>query len=127
MAMNNTLRGWGAARWGVLLVSAFLVAGCQTRTQTQWDSRVGVYTYDQAVQELGPPERSTKLADGSTVVEWITRRGYTKPAPSAGVMYGSGYPYGSGPLVANTYSPPSVVRLTFGPDHKLSTWKKIMR
>ena len=52
------------------------LAGCATQ-RVDWAARVGHYTYDQAVAEMGPPDKQAKLADGTTVGEWLVNRGYT--------------------------------------------------
>ena len=65
---------------GKLSIAAFLfsifvfIVGCKSPPPVDWNSRVGVYTYDQAVIELGPPDKKAKLDDGKTVAEWITHR-----------------------------------------------------
>ena len=46
---------------GVVL-SLLLAGGCTTKPQVDWNARVGSFTYDQAVVELGPPDRVTELA-----------------------------------------------------------------
>lgn len=51
-----------------------MVTGCATQ-KINWAGRVGAYTFDQAVVELGPPDKQAKLTDGSVVAEWLTRRG----------------------------------------------------
>ena len=101
--------------------------GCAS-TKIDWNSRIGNYTYDQAVVELGPPDKSAKLSDGSIVAEWMTRRGYS--GGSVGVMYGSGYPYYHYHPWYHFYEPPSpdyFIRLTFGPDGKLQAYKRVVR
>ena len=60
--------GWVVAGWLVLLT------GCAT-PRIDWQARVGHYTYDQAILELGPPEKSATLTDGSVVADWLTQRG----------------------------------------------------
>lgn len=55
---------------GMLGAASLILAGCQTAPPANWASRVGSYTYDQAVAELGPPTSTTKLANGSTVAQW---------------------------------------------------------
>jgi hypothetical protein len=50
---------------------AFLLSACAT-DKTNWQSRIGSYTYDQAVIELGPPDKEAKLTDGTKVAEWLT-------------------------------------------------------
>jgi hypothetical protein len=84
---------------------------------------VGHYSYDQAVVELGPPDRQAKLDDGTIVAEWLTGRGTT-------YIYGTGAPYGpytgGGTATAQT-TPNRFMRLTFGTDGKLAGWKKVYK
>src|SRR5262245_20080627 len=67
------------------------MAGCATAPKIDWNSRIGTYTHDQAILELGPPDRAATLTDGSKVVEWLTSRGRTYGfVDSYGGLY---YPY----------------------------------
>ena len=103
------------------------LTGCAT-TKIDWNSRIGNYTYDQAVIELGPPDKYAKLTDGTIVAEWMTRRGYS--GRSAGMFSGYGYPYYFHSWPYYYYDPPSpdyFIRLTFGPDGKLQSWKPVAR
>lgn len=111
----------------LLLVAAF-ISGCKTTPPVDWDSRVGTYTYDQAVIELGPPDKQAKLDDGKTVAEWITRRSsgsglslgtgfFSGGGGGSGVGVGVGHSIGTGPG-------DKVLKLTFGSDNKLSAWSK---
>src|SRR3990172_9124999 len=91
-----------AVRTCLIVLLATLFVGCATR-KMDWAGRVGSYTFDQAVLELGPPDKQAKLTDGTTVAEWLTRRGsnrlYASPAY---------YPYWAGPsypTYIDTYSP----------------------
>ena len=125
--MNATGHGVGL-RWvlaGLLVLGA---AGCATTPRIDWASRVGTYTYDQAVLELGPPDKYAKLTDGTIVAEWVTRHGYTY---SYAPYYYPYYPGWYGPFYpgyVNTYtSPDYFLRLTFGPDGKLVAWKNHYR
>ena len=110
------------------LLSVWLLAGCASTPKVDWNARVGNFTYDQAVAELGPPDKSTKLSDGSTVADWVRRS-------SSGVSFGLGTGYsryggGMGTSTGVGVGVPvggykaSVTRLTFGPDGKLSQWSK---
>src|ERR1043166_8539424 len=67
----------GTRPFFVLLIFLVWSAGCATTPKIDWNSRIGSYTYDQAVLEFGPPDRAATLTDGTRVVEWITARGYT--------------------------------------------------
>jgi len=103
------------------LVSWF--AGCSTTKKVDWNSRVGSYTYDQAILELGPPDKQAKLTDGQTVAEWITRR-----SGGAGLTIGTGY-YGGGAGVGVSQSEGSgysdrSLKLTFDTEGRLSNWSK---
>ena len=40
-----------------------------------WDSRVGTYTYDDAVVEMGPPDREATTGNGQIICEWRTGKG----------------------------------------------------
>jgi hypothetical protein len=97
------------------------LTGCATQ-RVDWPARVGHYTYDQAVTEMGPPDKQAKLNDGTLVAEWLMDRGgtyaYNTPGP-----YGPFYP-----SYVNTYTAPSrFVRLTFGPDGQLTAWKRFYK
>jgi len=103
-----------------------LLAGCATK-KTDWNSRVGSYTYDQAVIDLGPPDKKAKLSDGKTVAEWITHRS-GGGGLSIGVGGGSyGRHGGMGVGVSQSVGSGSSdrgLRLIFGTDGKLSSWSK---
>jgi len=111
-----------------LAVLLLLLAGCATN-RIDWASHVGNYTFDQAVTEIGPPDKQARLGDGTMVAEWLTRRGYRHGF--ATTPYASGYPYGYCwpvyPSYVETYSPDYYLRLTFGPDGRLTAWKKLAR
>ena len=104
----------------ILACLCLTLAGCAT-TRVDWAARVGHYTYEQAVTDLGPPDKQAKLADGTLVAEWLTNRGYTYAYASPG-PYGPFYPG------LSTYTAPSqFLRLTFGPNGQLTTWKKLYK
>ena len=111
---------------GVLLV--LLLSGCATN-RVDWASRVGSYTYDQALLDYGPPDKTATLSDGRLVVEWLTRKGYAYTySPFA---YGYYYPYAFSPYYPGYYqtlnSPDYYLRLVFDSDQRLTTWKKFAK
>lgn len=112
-----------------IVITALLLSGCATH-RVDWGSRVGQYTYDQAVVDLGPPDKQAKLESGITVAEWLTRRGGTYAhAPFGGYGY---YPYWYGPrfypMYLDTFSTPNYfLRLIFGPDGTLTGYKKLAK
>ena len=116
--------------WHVLpVVAVLLLAGCETAPMINWGTRVGHYTFDQAVVELGPPDKQARLTDGTTVAEWLTRRGRTVSFVSSGSGYS--WPYGYGPVYPATVDtatlPDFYMRLTFGADGQLKAWQKFAR
>ena len=123
----KTIRGILFARAALLALGILLlvVSGCATK-RIDWAGRVGNYTFDQTVLELGPPDKQATLGDGSIVAEWLTRRGYPYSSPAFGYTPWSYYgPYYPG--YVDGYTPDYFLRLTFGPDAKLKSWKKVAR
>jgi hypothetical protein len=124
--MDATVVHFRAVPW-TLAVLLILFAGCATTPRIDWTSRIGVYTGDQAVLDMGPPDKQAKLADGTTVAEWLLRRGHEQVYATAGY----GYPYWNYgpfyPTYIDSYSPDYFLRLIFGPDGKLKAWKKFAR
>lgn len=121
--MKSLLSVLHIERWLLLLTLLAVVAGCATKVD--WAGRVGKYTYDQAVTELGPPDKQAKLDDGTIVADWITYRSRTQNVAVVG-GYAGGY-YG-GPVTTTTMNPPDYyLRLTFGPDGELKSWKKFSK
>jgi hypothetical protein len=111
---------------GCIAVLTLLFTGCKSTPKADWASRVGNYTYDQAVSELGPPDKEATLTDGKLVADWITGR--RRSGASVGLGMGSyGHSGGVGVGMSHGIGPGSrdqVLRLTFGPDKKLVNYVK---
>lgn len=127
--MNAKLRPL-VSLFGLVLLVAVL-AGCATGPD--WNTRIGSYTYDQAIVDMGPPDKSAKLSDGTTVAEWLAYRSGTGRAYVSGGYgyggYGWGYPYyhGSAIIVDGAPSYESFLRLVFAPDGTMRSWRKFTR
>jgi hypothetical protein len=94
------------------LIAGFLLAGCAT-TKIDWDSRISLYSYDDAISELGVPDRQATLSDGSIVGEWLQYRG--------GAYGTSHYSRWSRFQSYDVHEfPDRYLRLTFGPDKLLT-------
>ena len=107
----------------ILALAAWVGAGCATTKPIDWNSRVGSYTFDQAVTELGPPDKQAKLSDGKTVAQWITHReGGTSFSVGTGFVGGNAG-FGVGQTVGTGYSD-RVLTLTFGTNNVLAAWSK---
>lgn len=127
MSKGPMQRGWGM--WALLGIVSVLLWGCATGPKIDWNSRIGNYSYDQAVMEMGPPDRVATLTDGSRVGEWLTARG-----ASHGVVSGFGptysHPYLYGPPAYSYTDLPArdrFLRLTFAADGRLLSWQKVVR
>jgi hypothetical protein len=107
----------------LLLFLGVTFSACKSTPKVDWNSRVGNFTYDQAVAELGPPDKSAKLTDGNTVADWIKHSGGGMSFGVGTGFYGSHSAVGVGQSVGTGYAD-KVLRLTFGPDHKLVSWSK---
>lgn len=106
-----------------------LPAGCATRPTIDWSNRMGSYTYDQAVMDYGPPDKSAVLSDQTLVAEWLTGRGaYHSVGPAFGHYgpayrrhgYHPGYAFESSHIVR---TPDRHLRLIFDPAGKLQNWQ----
>jgi hypothetical protein len=107
----------------ILVLATALITGCKTTKPIDWNSRVGTYTFDQAVTDFGPPDKQTTLSDGKLVAQWITHR-YGGSSFSVGTgFYTGGVGVGVGQTTGSAY-PDRILTLTFGADGKLVTWSK---
>ncbi len=112
--------------FGILLaLASFIFAGCSSTPKVDWNSRIGNYTYDQAVTDLGPPDKTARLSNDNTVADWITHShgGGLGFGVGTGFFSGGGTAVGTGVSTSTGYTD-RVLRLTFGPDGKLLEYKK---
>jgi len=115
---------YAVVKWVVFFSLGLILSGCATQ-RVDWGGRIGNYTYDQSIVDLGPPDKSAELTDGSVVAEWLERRGYAYGYPA--YSYFPWYYGPSPPVYMNSYSPDYFLRLTFGPDGKLKGWKNFYK
>jgi hypothetical protein len=102
---------------GVIVFVALFFAACATGPKVDWQSRVGSYTFDQAVLELGPPDKDARLTDGTRVSEWLTYRSRSGGTWVTHTRHGWVH-------TLDSPSPDYYLRLTFDPNGKLQSWKK---
>lgn len=117
--LNSAWKKW-------LWLPALVLAGCATAPKINWQARVGSYTYDQAVTDFGPPDKSAKLSDGAVVAQWQQQPAQTivTPAPYFVPPYPNYYYGPFAPTYTATRFPGSYLRLTFGPDGRLEQSKQ---
>ncbi len=110
----------------VIVLLVLMLTGCVT--PIDWNSRIGVYTYNQAVTDYGTPAVTDRLNDGSIVANWMTRREHAVVTPgpigSPGVYTPTGFYYGAGTTYSTTYFPAQFLRLEFDANQRLKAWKK---
>jgi hypothetical protein len=115
-----------------LIVLLVLAGGCASGPKTNiegidWKSRIGTYTYDEAMAELGQPNVIGESSEGRTA-EWVLRQ---SPAVTFGFGLGSGSSGGhtaTGVGVGTTVSPPpsgEYLRLRFDKEDKLAEWSRV--
>jgi hypothetical protein len=114
-----------AVKFSLLAISLFSAAwivGCATTPPVDWNSRVGKYTYDQAVAEYGSPTVQSQSKDGTVVARWVNQQ-----MAGGNLNTGLSY-YGSAGFTAGQNTPPPnrslVLQLTFDAGGKLTDWSK---
>src|SRR2546425_9836834 len=107
-----------------LVFFALLLAGCASTPKAEWNSRVGSYAYDQAVAELGPPDKSAKLSDGSTVAEWFIKHSSSVSFGVGTGFYSRGSSVGVGQTVGTSPAGEDL-RLTVGADGKVTRGERV--
>ena len=107
----------------ILALATALITGCKTTKPIDWNSRVGTYTFDQAVTEFGPPDKQTTLSDGKLVAQWITHRSGGSSFGLGTGFYSGNVGVGVGQSVGSGYRD-RILTLTFGTDGKLASWSK---
>lgn len=115
-----------AARFPLLAILALLtglILGCRTTKPIDWNSRVGSYTYDQAVTDLGPADKQARLSNGTTVAEWITHRNGGGSFTVGTGFFGGNTGFGVSQSVGTGYRN-RVLKLTFSTNDVLSAWSK---
>ena len=112
------------AVWAVLVLVSF--SACKSEPNIDWNSRIGVYSLDEAILEMGPPDKSTELTDGRVVADWYQGRG-----PSMGFGFGVGSYGGRGGVGVSqgmmTGGDERYLRLTFDDSRILREVERVVR
>lgn len=112
----------------VLLLGLLLTSGCASH-RIDWAARIGTYSRDDAVREFGPPDKSATLTDGTLVADWLESRGMQTATayPGSWRSYGRRGWAGPGLVVMDPPAPDRFLRLTFDPQGKLASWKRVVQ
>jgi len=93
----------------------------------EWGARIGTYTYQDALTELGEPQMISESSEGK-FAEWVLRQSipFSIGFGFGGAGYGHHTSTGGG-VGASVSPPPSgeYLRLRFDPDGKLAEWTKV--
>jgi hypothetical protein len=117
MKMNFVAKG---SLLAVLFFAMALIHGCATAPPVDWDSRVGNYTYTQAINELGPPNRQAHLSNGAMELKWFLQPGGGIGTQNNNLNNGFGVGQNMNPTaISDRY-----LELTFDNKGVLSAWSK---
>ena len=115
-----------------LIVLILLAEGCASGTrvtveESEWGTRIGKYTYLEALSELGEPQLIGESSEGK-IAEWVLRQGV--PFSIGFGFGGAGYGHhtSTGVGVGTSVSPPpsgEYLRLRFDRDGNLAEWTKV--
>jgi hypothetical protein len=106
----------------ILALAVVLLAGCVTTPPIDWNSRVGNYTYNQALSEFGLPNRQAKQSDGKAVYKWFVQPPVV-PRINSGMSYYGNHGFGAGQTIGSSGND-QMLQLTFDTDGKLTAWSK---
>jgi hypothetical protein len=104
----------------VLAIVGITFAGCATQN-ADWNRRVGNFTYQQAVGELGPPASQETLPDGHVTAEWVSRYNVSATSPE---MDSGFYDHAASFAHTDDATRESRLRLTFSTNNVLTRWSK---
>ena len=119
----HTLLNGKSLSCGISLLAIVVLVACSTPSAVNWDKQVGVYTWEEALADLGPPDEVTDDAGGVKRAVWSKQRtvGITPAADSPSYYRGEtvnpSQTYGS-------TAPAKVLQLSFTPDGKLFDWQR---
>ena len=120
--MNLRILRTGGVRWlGVTAFVLLFLAGCSTTPKINWNERIGTFSWNDALAELGQPNRVTELEGGVKSAEWVTTRGLKGPTQAQAPIYAGGEIVNPD-QTSGWNAPDKVLRLMFTPDGKLFDW-----
>jgi hypothetical protein len=106
----------------ILALAVAFLTGCATPPPVNWDSRVGNYTYNQAVTELGPPDRQARLSDDKVVSKWFVQPP-VGPRLNSGMSYYGNNGFGANQAIGAGFNS-QMLQLTFDTNGTLVAWSK---
>ena len=114
-----------AANFSLLVILALTVTfltGCTTLPPIDWNSRVGHYTYNQALSDFGQPNRQARLSDGKVQSSWFIQPP-VNPRINTGMSYYGSAGFSTGQTPGGGYNN-QMLQLTFDTNGTLIAWSK---
>jgi hypothetical protein len=106
----------------ILALAVAFLAGCATTPPIDWNSRVGHYTYAQAVTEFGPPDRQARLSDDKVMYKWFVQPP-VGPRFNSGMSYYGNNGFGAGQTPGSGINS-QMLQLTFDTNGTLIAWSR---
>jgi|SRR5208283_742974 len=106
----------------ILALAVAFLTGCATPPPVDWDSRVGHYTYNQALSEFGLPNRQSRLSDGKVMYKWFIQPPVA-PHFNSGMSYYGSTGFGAGQAIGSGLNN-QMLQLTFDINGTLIAWSK---
>ena len=106
-----------------LMLAAVWFTGCASKPPVDWNSRVGNYTYDQAVKDYGSPTLQTQSPDGKVVAKWVTTQ-FPGGNLNTGMSHYGSAGFNAGQPNSGTQFRSYVLQLTFGANGVLTGWNQ---
>lgn len=122
MKLQTLLRG-KSLRWCAGMLVATALAGCSTTSSVSWDKQIGVYSWDDALADLGPPDQVDDQPGGVKMAVWSKERSVGITPTADAPPYVLRETLSAGPAYGST-APAKVLRLSFTPDGKLFDWER---
>jgi hypothetical protein len=107
----------------ILALAVAFLAGCAATPPVDWSTRIGNYTYFQAVAELGPPDRQARLSDGKLVCKWFNQT-LTGTRFNGGMSHYGNNGFGAGQTIGSGGYNTQTLQLTFDTNNSLTAWSK---
>jgi hypothetical protein len=107
----------------ILALAVAFLTGCATPPPVDWDSRVGHYSYNQAISEFGLPNRQSRLSDGKVVSKWFVQPPVGPRFNSGMAYYGSSHGLGAGQTPGGGCNN-QMLQLTFDTNGTLIAWSR---
>jgi hypothetical protein len=119
----QTLLRRKSLQWCAGMLVLTLITGCSTTSSVNWEKQIGIYSWDDALADMGPPDQVTDQPGGIKMATWAKQRsvGITLAADAPSYVRGESI---SANQTFGSAAPAKVLQLSFTPDGKLFDWDR---